>query len=120
VNLLAGMGMYFVQCGKEGKFMVPVGNAYPFPDAHGHGLDGVAPLLAGGHRAGKALRHPEGRGVDASDGKAVRAFLREHKDGAFYQGKIIAAEYFIHIFFRGARESESDQKRKSRFCQHSR
>ena len=34
-------------------------------------------------------------GIDATDKKALRAFLREHKDGAFYQGKVLSARYYI-------------------------
>ena len=30
VNALADMGLYLANCGKEGKFFVPINNAYPF------------------------------------------------------------------------------------------
>jgi alkylation response protein AidB-like acyl-CoA dehydrogenase len=95
VNLLAEMGMYFAQCGKEGKFMVPVGNAYPFLMLMGTVSMAWLLFWQAGIAQEKLSAVLKEAGVDAADGKAVRAFLREHRDGAFYQGKIIAAEYYI-------------------------
>ncbi|HDP80872.1 MAG TPA: acyl-CoA dehydrogenase, partial [Spirochaetes bacterium] len=36
VDLLGEMGMYFANCGKEGKFLVPVANSYPFLNLMGN------------------------------------------------------------------------------------
>ncbi len=95
VNLLGEMGMFFVQCSKEGKFMVPIANAYPFLNMMGTIC--LAWLLF--WQAGIAQEKLEAiireSGVDAADRKAVRALLREHKDGAFYHGKVTGARYYI-------------------------
>lgn len=95
VNLLGEMGMYFVQCGKEGKFMVPIGNAYPFLMLMG--TVSMAWLLfwqAGiaEEKLGAIYRE---KGIDTSDGKQVRNFLKEHREAAFYHGKLFGAEYYI-------------------------
>ncbi len=95
VNLLGEMGMFFVQCSKEGKFLVPIVNSYPFLNMMGAIC--LAWLLF--WQAGIAQTKLEGilkdGGIDATDKKALRAFLREHKDGAFYQGKVLSARYYI-------------------------
>lgn len=96
VNLLAEMGMYFVQCGKEGKFMVPVGNAYPFLMLMGTVSMAWLLFWEAGVAREKLDTLLKDAGVDGSDRKALRGFLREHRDGAFYQGKIDAAEYFVY------------------------
>lgn len=95
VNMLADMGIFFAQCGKEGKFLVPISNAYPFLNMMGTIC--LAWLLF--WQAGIAEEKLEvilrENGVDAADKKKVKEFLREHRDGAFYQGKIMTAQYYV-------------------------
>ena len=70
--------MFFASCGKEGKFLVPVANAYPFLTMMGKAMSGWLLLWQAGVAA---------EGLDGlSDGS---------KDAAFYKGKIAAAKYFI-------------------------
>ena len=78
VNSLAEIGMFFATCGKEGKFLVPVANAYPFLMMMGKALSGWFLLWEAGVAAERL--------GDLAEGS---------KDHAFYTGKIAAAKYFI-------------------------
>jgi len=95
INTLADMGMFFARCGKEGKFLVPISNAYPFLNLMGTIC--LAWLLF--WQAGIAEEKLEAilakNGVGAADKKRVNEFLREHRDGAFYHGKIMTARYYV-------------------------
>ncbi len=91
VNALADLAMYFASCGKSGKFMVPIGNAYPFLMMMGKVV--LAWLLL--WEAGVAKEK-----LDAlcSDPLKLGEIVKSNKDAAFYAGKVTAAKYFIkHI-----------------------
>ncbi len=96
IDMLAGMAMYFAQCGKENKFMVPITNAKPFMNLTGNVV--FAWLLF--WQAGIAQEALEkifaDNSIDASDSKAVRAFVADNKEAAFYQGKVYSAQYYIN------------------------
>ncbi|HQO02740.1 MAG TPA: acyl-CoA dehydrogenase [Spirochaetota bacterium] len=108
VNLLGEMGMYFVQCGKEGKFMVPIANSYPFLNLMGNITLGWLLFWQAGIASRKLEEIYKENGVDVSDKKAVRAFISEHKDAAFYDGKIHSARYYAkHVLPQAKSLAES-------------
>jgi hypothetical protein len=91
VNVLADLAMYFASCGKSGKFLVPVGNAYPFLMAMGKVV--LAWLLL--WEAGVAREKLD---VLCPDAAKLSEVVKSDKDAAFYAGKVTAAQYFIkHI-----------------------
>lgn len=95
VNTLAEMAMYFAGSAKAGKFLIPIGNAYPFLMMMGKVV--MAWLLL--WEAGVAREKLEGicsvKGIDPSDADKLNALAKEDVDAAFYIGKISAARYFI-------------------------
>jgi len=95
VNLLAEMGMFLSKCGKEGKFMVPIANAYPFLNMMGNITLAWLLFWQAGISQNKLDEILAGSGVDLSDKKSVRAFVKDNKDAAFYQGKVYTAQYYI-------------------------
>jgi len=95
VNLLAEMGMFLVECSKEGKFMVPITNAYPFLNMMGTICLGWIQYWQAGIAQKKVDDILNENNIDASDKKAVREFIKEHKNAAFYQGKVYSARYYI-------------------------
>ena len=78
MGALADLAMFFAKCGKEGKFLVPLGNAYPFLMMMGKVVSGWLLLWQAGIAAEKL--------EDEGDGSA---------DAAFYKGKVASARYFI-------------------------
>ena len=95
VGALGEMALFFGQCGREGRFLVPVSQAYPFLMLMGKVLAAWLLLWEAGvarERLEALSRH---RGVDASDIKARDAFVAENRDAAFYAGKILTGRYFI-------------------------
>ena len=75
--------------------MVPIGNAYPFLMLMG--TVSMAWLLfwqAGiaDEKLGAIYRE---KGIDTSKTKEVKIFLKEHREAAFYHGKLLGAEYYI-------------------------
>ncbi len=95
VNLLAEMGMFLVECSKEGKFMVPITNAYPFLNMMGTICLGWIQYWQAGIAQKKVDEILKENNIDVSDKKAVREFIKEHKNAAFYQGKVYSARYYI-------------------------
>ncbi len=95
VNLLGEMGLFFANCGREGKFMVPVGHAYPFLMMMGKIVSGWLMLWQAGIAKEKLDELAKGKGVDSSNREAWVAFIRDNSDAAFYEGKVLSARYFI-------------------------
>ncbi len=94
IDLLAGMAMYFAQCGKEGKFMVPISGAFPFLNMMGDILLGWFHLWMAGVASEKLADIYSQKGVDTSDKKALKALSADDKEVAFYQGKMMGASYY--------------------------
>jgi len=92
VNLLGELGFFFAQCGKEGKFMIPVSNAHPFLTMMGHVCLGWLLYWQAGIASRRiSMMVLENKIVDAD----MADFVRNNRDVAFYQGKIHGARYFI-------------------------
>jgi alkylation response protein AidB-like acyl-CoA dehydrogenase len=91
VNALADMAMYFAGTLKAGKFMVPIGNAYPFLMMMGKIV--MAWFLL--WEAGVAAEKLEARGADAADRAALATLAAKDVDVAFYTGKLDDARFFI-------------------------
>ncbi len=95
VNTLADVGLFFAKCGKEGKFLVPVGHAYPFLMMMGKIISGWILLWGAGVAKEKLDALSKEKGVDPSDQAKWTDFIKNNKDAAFYAGKIASARYFI-------------------------
>jgi hypothetical protein len=78
VGALADMAMFFAKCGKEGKFLVPLGNAYPFLMMMGKVTSAWLLLWHAGIAAERL--------ANGGSGSA---------DDCFYKGKLAGARYFI-------------------------
>lgn len=91
VEALVSTVWHFGQCGKEGKFTIPIVNAYPFLMMMGKAVS--AWLLF--WQAGIATEKLAAMGVDFSNRKALKPRCREDGEVAFYAGKIAGAAYFI-------------------------
>jgi alkylation response protein AidB-like acyl-CoA dehydrogenase len=95
VNAIAEMGMFFAKCAKEGKFLVPVNNAYPFLMMMGRVVVAWLLFWEAGIAREKLSALCAGKGVDAADAVKVAALIKDSRDAAFYSGKIASAKYFI-------------------------
>ncbi|HNR51227.1 MAG TPA: acyl-CoA dehydrogenase [Deltaproteobacteria bacterium] len=95
INSLAEMSLFFASSAKAGKFLIPVGNAYPFLMMMGKVVSAWM-LLWQADVASQKLSSLSGeRGVDIADRGALSALVKENKEAAFYDGKIKGARYFI-------------------------
>jgi len=92
VNTMADLALYFARCGKEGKFLVPVNNAYPFLMLMGKVVSAWFLFWQAGVAKQKLDALAKAVGIDPSD-KAGLA--KSSKDAAFYLGKISGAQYYI-------------------------
>jgi hypothetical protein len=95
IDLMAAMGMYFAACGKEGKFMIPITNAYPFLNMVGCISLAWLHLWMAGVAEEKLQAIYKAKGIDPTDKKVIIALPSEDKEVAFYQGKVFSAEYYI-------------------------
>jgi len=95
VNILADTAMFFASCGKTGKFLVPVNNAYPFLMMMGKVVSGWFLFWQAGIAGEKLDALAKKGGVSGSDHAALAGLAKTSKDAAFYLGKIASAQYFI-------------------------
>jgi hypothetical protein len=95
INAIAEMGMFFAKCAKEGKFLIPVNNAYPFLMMMGRVVMAWLLFWEAGIAREKLAILCAGKGIDAADALKVAVLVKDNKDAAFYSGKISAAKYFI-------------------------
>jgi len=79
VRALADLAMFFAQCGKEGKFLLPLAHAYPFLMMMGKVVSAWLLLWQAGIAAGRLAGEGGGSATDAS----------------FYKGKLAGARYFV-------------------------
>lgn len=96
VDVLAEIGGFFAKCGKEGKFLVPVTNAYPF-------LNLMAIVMSSWMLAWQASIAQKKldalaaeKGAGPSDWEKWAAFIKDSTDAAYYSGKVAAAKYYIY------------------------
>ena len=94
VNKMAEMGLYLATCGKQGKFLVPINNAYPFLMMMGKVVSGWFLLWEAGVAQQKLDELAKAQGVDQGDAAAWAQFVKGNKNAAFYTGKIYSAKFF--------------------------
>lgn len=95
VNLLGEMGMFFAQCGKAGKYFIPITNAYPFLNMMGNIVLGWLLFWQAGIAAPKLNAILKQGAVNPDDRAKRDVFIKENRDAAFYNGKILSARYYI-------------------------
>jgi alkylation response protein AidB-like acyl-CoA dehydrogenase len=93
-NTVAEMGGFFAQCGAEGKFLVPVGNAYQFLELMSIATLGWLLLWQAGIAAEKLTDIKEKKGVKDDDWAAVAELYKDDRDASYYQGKVAAAKFY--------------------------
>ncbi len=93
-NSFAEIGGFFAKCGAEGKFLVPVGNAYPFLELMGNLTIGWLLLWQATIAHEKLTKIKGDKGVTEDDWAGLSELYKDNKDAAFYQGKIHAAKYY--------------------------
>ncbi len=96
VNVLAEIGAFFAKCGKEGKFLVPVGNAYPFLNLMSTVLSSWMLVWQASIASKKLDVMAKEKGADPSDWVKWAEFIKDNTDAAYYSGKIAAAKYFVN------------------------
>jgi len=92
---LAELGLFFAQCGKEGKFLIPLSQAYPFLMAMGKVVSGWLLLWQAGIAQDRLDALAEEQGADPADPAKWAEFVKGNKEAAFYSGKVLGAKYFI-------------------------
>ncbi len=95
VNTLGEAAMFFAQCGKEGKFMVPLAHSYPFLMMMGKVVSGWFLYWGAGIAGQKLEAICQAQGVDRSDAKKWADLMSNNKEAAFYAGKQAGATYFV-------------------------
>jgi alkylation response protein AidB-like acyl-CoA dehydrogenase len=95
VNKLGETALFFGKCGKEGKYLIPVGNAYPFLMMMGKVVSGWLLLWQAGIAKEKLDALFGEKGIDATDKEAISSLVKDNKDAAFYSGKLASTRYFI-------------------------
>lgn len=95
VNLLGEMGLYFSECAKEGKVLIPLSNGTPLIHFVGDICVGWL-LFWQACIAGKRLAAILAKNhIDPHDASERSEFLSKNQEAAFYDGKLNSARFFI-------------------------
>ena len=95
INSLGEVGIFFGKCMAEGKFLVPIANAYPLLNMMGIVTLGWLLFRQAAIAAGKLADLFGQNKVEPVDTAARKAFIAENADAAYYEGKLRAARYYI-------------------------
>ncbi len=95
VELLGAMGLFFADCFKTGKVMVPFSNALPFIQFMGDICLGWMLFWQAGIAARSLAGTCQDSGVDPKNDAQRSELLNSNKQAAFYDGKLNAARFFI-------------------------
>lgn len=95
VHVIAELALLFAKCAKEGKFMVPVANAYPFLMLMGKVILGWLLLWEARVAQEKLRKISREAGIDPDDGLALGQLIKSNEDAAFCDGKLKSARYYV-------------------------
>ena len=102
VDLLTEMGGFLAAKGKEGRFMIPVTHATPFLNMMGNIIFGWMLYWQAGISVQKLEELYSSNNIDAGNKDAIKEFLKNNKEAAFYSGKLISATFYINNVLPGA------------------
>ncbi|MEN6474892.1 MAG: acyl-CoA dehydrogenase [Syntrophaceae bacterium] len=95
MNTLTDLVLFFGQCGKEGKFLIPISQAYPFLMLMGKVVSAWLLLWQAGIAHTQLDALAQAKGASRQDQEAWKGFIKENQDAAYYAGKLSGAQYFI-------------------------
>jgi alkylation response protein AidB-like acyl-CoA dehydrogenase len=95
VNLLAEMGVYFADCVKEGKALIPISNGTPLISFIGDICVGWLLFWQACIASKRLAALLKENGIDQQDVAKRSEFLSTNRDAAFYDGKVNSARFFI-------------------------
>jgi alkylation response protein AidB-like acyl-CoA dehydrogenase len=95
VNLLGEVVLFFADCFKTGKVLVPISNGLPYIHLMGDICLGWVLFWQAGVAARSLAGICKERGIDPGDEAQRSDLLNQNKQAAFYDGKIHSARYFI-------------------------
>jgi len=93
-NTMAEIGGFFAQCGAEGKFLVPIGNAMPFLELMSNVTLGWLLLWQASISHEKLEAVKKDKGVTDDDWAGLAELYKDNRDAAYYQGKVASAKYY--------------------------
>jgi alkylation response protein AidB-like acyl-CoA dehydrogenase len=95
VDLMGAVGLFFADCFKAGKVLVPLSNGLPFIHFMGDICLGWMLFWQAGIATKQLNAIFAANRIDPRDAAGRNEFLRHNKDAAFYDGKVHGARYFI-------------------------
>jgi alkylation response protein AidB-like acyl-CoA dehydrogenase len=95
VDLLGTMGLFFADCFKAGKVLVPLSNGLPFIHFMGDICLGWMLFWQAGVATQQLSAIFAANRIDPRDAPGRNEFLGHNKNAAFYDGKVHGARYFI-------------------------
>lgn len=96
VTVLTDTVEYFGNCMKEKKFMVPVINSYPFLTLAGNVISAWLLYWQAGIASEKLAAMALKAGFELSDREKMKAMIADDSEAAFYNAKILTADFFIN------------------------
>lgn len=95
VSLLREMGLYFANCFKKGKGLVPISSGIPFVHLMGDICVGWMIFWQAGIATKRLASIFKENRIDPRNAAGRNEFLSRNKEAAFYDGKLHSARFFI-------------------------
>lgn len=96
IGLLSETSGFFARCSVEGKFLIPIGNAYPFLNLMAIVISSWM-LVWQAALAQKKLRALSAeKGVDPNNWEQWAQFITDNPDASFYAGKVTTAKFYLN------------------------
>lgn len=101
VNRLGEIGLYFADCLREGKALVPLSNGLPFIHFMGDICLGWLLFWQAGIAGRRLAELFKAHRIDPGDNAQRIALISQNEQAAFYDGKVHTARYFVRHVLPG-------------------
>jgi alkylation response protein AidB-like acyl-CoA dehydrogenase len=96
IGLLSETSGFFAQCSVEGKFLIPIGNAYPFLNLMAIVISSWMLVWQAALAQKRLAALAAEKGVDPGNWEQWAQFIAENPDASFYSGKITTAKFYLN------------------------
>jgi hypothetical protein len=96
IGLLSETSGFFAQCSVEGKFLIPIGNAYPFLNLMAIVVSSWMLVWQAAIAQKKLDALASEKGIDPSDWEKWARFIADNPDASFYAGKVTTAKFYLN------------------------
>ncbi len=96
IGLLSEVSGFFAKCSVEGKFLIPIGNAYPFLNLMAIVISSWMLVWQAALAEKKLGALVAEKNIDSNNWEQWARFIADNPDASFYSGKITTAKFYLN------------------------